>query len=159
MSLKKWLFLRFFNFYPAFLGAGIRVKISKDLKTVNVRMKLRFWNRNYVGTHFGGSLYAMTDPFFMFLLIEHLGLDYILWDQKAEIMFKSPGKGTVYATFHLPDEAYDRLRQEAESEEKIHPVFPVDVTDAEGRVVATVNKTIYIRKKRKKPVQGRALVP
>lgn len=63
MTLKK-IFFNLFSIYPPFLGAGIRVKISKDVKTVDVVMKLTFWNRNYVKTHFGGSLYAMCDPFF-----------------------------------------------------------------------------------------------
>jgi len=87
MIPKKILF-RILQFYPPFLGAGIKVKVSKDVKTVDVSMKLTFWNRNYVGTHFGGSLYAMCDPFFFFLLMENLGMKYIVWDKGASISFK-----------------------------------------------------------------------
>src|SRR5215831_5992143 len=62
---KRKRLKRFVNFYPPFLGAGVRIKeISEDLRTIEVHMPLRFWNKNYVGTHFGGSLYAMCDPFF-----------------------------------------------------------------------------------------------
>src|ERR1039458_6644721 len=54
---------RLVNLWPPFLGAGIRIKhIAPDMKAVDVEMKLRWWNANYVGTHFGGSLFAMTDP-------------------------------------------------------------------------------------------------
>ena len=50
-------------------------------------MKLRFWNANDVGTHFGGSLFAMTDAF--------LGSDYVVWDKAASIGYRKPGRGTV----------------------------------------------------------------
>jgi hypothetical protein len=57
-ALRRWV-----NFWPPFLGMGIRiVHIAPDMKAVDVEMKLRFWNANYVGTQFGGSLFAMTDP-------------------------------------------------------------------------------------------------
>jgi acyl-coenzyme A thioesterase PaaI-like protein len=90
--MKKRLLLRTINAWPPFLGAGIRVT-RLGPHAVDVEMKLRFWNRNYVGTHFGGSLYAMTDPFFMLMLIENLGPEYIVWDKTATIRFKEAGTG------------------------------------------------------------------
>jgi hypothetical protein len=67
-ALRRWI-----NFWPPFLGMGIRIKhIAPDMKAVDVEMKLRFWNANYVGTHFGGSLFAMTDPFYMLMLMANL---------------------------------------------------------------------------------------
>lgn len=146
MLYKKILF-RLFSLYPPFFGAGIRVKISNDVKTVDVSMKLTFWNRNYVGTHFGGSLYAMCDPFFFFLLMENLGMGYIVWDRSASIEFKKPGKGSVHARFYIPEERYEEIRKQAESGEAINPEFTIDVVDDLGVVIATVRKTIYIRKK------------
>jgi len=149
MIYKKILF-KIFSLYPPFLGAGISVKISKDVKNVHVAMKLTWWNRNYVGTHFGGSLYSMCDPFFMFLLMENLGLGYIVWDKSASITFKNPGKGTVYANFHIPEEKYQEIKEQAYKSKKIYPTFTVDVMDKQGNVVATVEKVIYIKKKDKK---------
>jgi len=148
--MKKNLFFKLFNYYPPFFGAGIKVNVSKDIKTVDVKMKLKFWNRNYVGTHYGGSLYSMCDPFFMFLLLENLGNDYIVWDKKASISFKAPGKGVVSARFHLADEVYSDIRSRLEKEEKIYPEFSVDILDGGNNVVATVTKIIYIKKKNKK---------
>jgi len=136
-----------FNLYPPFLGAGIRVKIARDVKTVDVTLKMHFWNRNYVKTHFGGSIYSMCDPFFFFLLIENLGMDYIIWDKGASIKFIKPGRGTLHARFNIPDAELDRIRKELKPGEKITPHFSVDVTDGEGDVVATVEKTIYVRRK------------
>jgi len=142
--------LRFINFYPPFLGAGIRVKrIAEDFCTVDVEMPLRFWNRNYVGTHFGGSLYSMCDPFFMLILTNNLGPDYIIWDKAATIRFKKPGKGLMKATFHIPQQTIEEIRSQAEVQAKVEPQFQTVVTDAEGTIIAEVDKLLYVRKKGK----------
>ncbi len=110
-------------------------------------MPLRFWNRNYVGTHFGGSLYAMCDPFFMIVLMNNLGPDYIVWDKAATIRFKKPGKGLMKASFHIPAERIAEIRAQADTQGKTEPTFTVSVTDAEGNVIAEVDKLLYVRKK------------
>jgi hypothetical protein len=56
----------------------------------DVEMKLRRRNANYVDTHYGGSLYSMTDPFYMGMLIESVGPDYIVWDKGASIGWLPP---------------------------------------------------------------------
>src|SRR5450755_404720 len=118
------------NIWPPFLGAGIRVRrIAPDWKAIDVEMKLRWWNSNYVGTHYGGSLYSMTDPFFMLMLIENLGPDYVVWDKSASILFKKPGRGTVSASFRLSDQQIDDIRQALKTEEKIERMFQVEIKD------------------------------
>ena len=142
---RKWL-LRLFNLYPPYLGAGVRVK-APDPYTFEVRMKLRFWNRNYVGTHFGGSLYTMCDPFFMLILLNALGRDYIVWDKEATIRFRRPGRGTVRATFHIPPEKVAEIKAEADTHRKVEPVFQADILDEQGEVVAEIEKLLYVRRK------------
>lgn len=144
--MKRYLF-KLLSLYPPFLGAGIRVRVASDVKTVVVRMKMRFWNRNYVGTHYGGSLFSMCDAFFFFLLIENLGAGYIIWDRSGSIVFKKPGKGTVTATFAIPEDRYRQLKNELETGDSINPEFTVDILDEQNEVVATVTKTIYLKKK------------
>src|SRR6266508_3226810 len=101
-GMKKPLLLQFINLWPPILGAGIRVHwLDPELRTVDVTMKLRCWNRNFVGTHYGGSLYSMVDPFYMLMLIQNLGSEYIVWDKAATIRFRKPGRGTVRAKFRL----------------------------------------------------------
>jgi hypothetical protein len=140
----RWLI----NLWPPFLGAGIRVtRLQPDWKAIDVEMKLRFWNSNYVGTHFGGSLYAMTDPFYMLMLIENLGQDYIVWDKSASVRFRQPGKGKVLAAFRLSDQQIEELRRELKTQEKIEPSFAVDVKDETGAVIAEVHKVLHIRKR------------
>ncbi|MBJ9978007.1 DUF4442 domain-containing protein [Pseudomonas sp. S75] len=142
--LLRWLL----NLYPPYLGAGIRVqRISPDLRSVKVRMGLTRWNRNYVGTQFGGSLYSMVDPFYMLLLIEQLGSDYIVWDKAASIDFIAPGKGPVYAELRIDDALLDDIRQQTAQGKKCLPRLQVDIRDGAGELVARVDKTLYVRLK------------
>ena len=115
------------------LGAGIRVtRIQADWKELDVEMRLRWWNANYVGTHYGGSLYSITDPFFMVMLIRILGPDYIVWDKAASIRFRRPGRSTVYAKFRMTDEQVNEIRETLKTEEKFEREFAIEVKDAEG---------------------------
>ncbi len=137
------------NFYPPLLGAGIRVLHREgDAYTIKVKMSLTRLNLNAVGTHFGGSLYAMCDPWFMLILMQHLGRAYIVWDKAAGIQFVKPGKGTVYATFHIPPETIAAIKTQVDAGEKLEPVFNVDVVDAVGEVIAKVEKRLYVRKQK-----------
>ena len=140
----------FMNIWPPFLGAGIRVRrLGSDWTEIDVEMKLHWWNRNYVGTHYGGSLYSMADPFFMVMLIQNLGKDYIVWDKSASIRFKKPGRGTVSASFRLSQEQIREIKQalNTHENEKIERVFTVEVKDESGSVVAQIEKLLHIRRK------------
>jgi acyl-coenzyme A thioesterase PaaI-like protein len=137
------------NLWPPFLGAGIRVRqIAPDFREVTVEMPLRLYNRNYVGTHFGGSLFAMTDPFFMLMVVHNLSPDYLVWDKAASIDFVSPGRGRVRAQFRLTDQDLAQIRACTDGGDKHLHLFKVDVTDAEGLVVARVEKIVYVRRRR-----------
>ena len=62
------------NIWPPFLFGGMRVlEWSDDWRHVRVRMKLAWYNRNFVGTQFGGNLFSMTDPFWMIMTMQALG--------------------------------------------------------------------------------------
>ncbi len=142
--LLRWLM----NFYPPYLGAGIRVRhISDDFRQAQVRMGLRWYNRNYVGTQFGGALYSMTDPFFMLMLLQNLGDDFVVWDKAANIEFVSPGKGRVYADFTITEQLLDEIRQHTAGGDKYLPRLHVEVRDEQGSLVARVQKTLYVRLK------------
>jgi acyl-coenzyme A thioesterase PaaI-like protein len=148
--MKAAIFKTLINLYPPYLGAGIRIaRISNDYRDLLVRMKLRFYNRNYVGTHFGGSLYAMIDPFYMLMLMQGLGRDYIVWDKAATIEFKKPGRGSVSAHFLLTDRTIADIRTQTANGEKYLPEFSVDIIDGNGELVARGIKTLYIRRKQR----------
>src|ERR1700692_2331901 len=139
---------RLVNLWPPFLGAGIRIKhIAPDMKSVDVETKLHWWNANYVGTHFGGSLFAMTDPFYMLMLMANLGRDYIVWDKAASIRYRKPGKGTVRAALTLSHAHLHDIGEKLKTLRKYEPTFTVEVEDEQGEVVAAVEKLIHVRKK------------
>src|SRR5512138_3506480 len=142
----KHRLFRLMGFYPPYLGAGVRVRdVSRDLRSLTVEMPLRPWNRNYVGTHFGGSLYSLADPWFMIILIEQLGPGYVVWDKAASIRFVKPGRGTVRARFEIAPERIAEIRDEADRAGRTEPVFQVAIVDAGGDTVAEVEKRISVR--------------
>ena len=110
-------------------------------------MKLSLRNQNYVGSHFGGGLFSMTDPFYMLMLMNVLGGEYLVWDKAANIQFVSPGRGTVFAHFKLTDERLAEIREKTVNGEKFEPTYRINVVDADDNIVAIVDKTIYIRRK------------
>jgi acyl-coenzyme A thioesterase PaaI-like protein len=149
MKMNARLLRRGMRFWPPFLGAGIRVRnLSEDFRDAVVELRLGRLNRNYVGTHFGGSLYAMTDPFFAIMLMHNLGGDYLVWDKSGSIEYVAPGRGLVHAHFQLTEERIAGIRAQAAGGEKVLPEFQVEVRHKEGdALVALVRKTLYVRLK------------
>jgi acyl-coenzyme A thioesterase PaaI-like protein len=140
--------VRLMNFYPPFIGAGVRVRlIDEEKKSLEVCMPLKVTNKNYVGVHFGGSLYAMTDPFYMLILMNKLGRDYIVWDKKAAIHFKRPGKGKVKAIFDISAERVQEIKDAVQKYGKWEPEFTIDIKNEDDQVVASVSKTLWVKKK------------
>ncbi|GAB3247925.1 hotdog family protein [Chitinimonas naiadis] len=146
--MKASTFKRLINLWPPFLFTGIHAThISADYREVDCRLTLRWFNRNYVNTHFGGSLFAMTDAWYMLMLMPILGKDYFVWDQSAAIEFIAPARGVVTARFRLDDATLTTIREQTAGGEKYLPQFVVDIVDESNTVVARVNKTVYVRKK------------
>jgi len=148
--MKASTFRRVLNVWPPFFFNSIRVQsISADYSEVKVVLRLRPWNRNYVRSQFGGNLFAMTDPFWMLLVMHQLGNDYFVWDKAGAIDFVAPGREDVYAHFKLDPAVVDQLRAEAADGSKVLHWFETDVVTASGEVIARVRKQVYVRLKPK----------
>lgn len=144
---EKWL-RRLINFWPPMFFAGIKAtRISDDFRAIDVSLTLRWYNRNYVGTYFGGSLFSMTDPWYMLMLMHNLGRDYYVWDRGAHIDFLAPGRGVVRAQFRITDETLEHIREQTASGEKYLPEFTVDILNENDTLVARVVRTLYVRHK------------
>jgi acyl-coenzyme A thioesterase PaaI-like protein len=136
------------NTWPPFLFAGIRIlEIAPDYRYAKVKLKKKILTTNYVGTLFGGSLFAMTDPFYMIMTMKNLGDGYIVWDKRGEIEFVSPGKATVFGEFRINDADLEDIRQNVEKNGKYLKWFEVELRTAEDVLVAIVKKQIYFRAK------------
>lgn len=139
------------NHYSPYRGAGITIEtIDLDDYYIRVKMPLTWKNRNIVGTHFGGSLYSMVDPFYMLILIHHLGQKYIVWDKSATINFLSPGRNTVYADIKLSANEIREIKKLAENYEPVLRNYTLNIVDDAGTRIAEVEKTLYIRRKKPK---------
>lgn len=142
--------LRFaLNWWLPFRGAGIRVRnIGPGLRSVTVEMRLRTFNRAGTGAHSGGSLYAMTDPFFARMVQANLGSEYLVWDKAGSIDYVAPGRGRVWARLELADADLEHIvRMTASGDKHLH-LFKVDIKDDDGMVVARVEKMVYVRRRR-----------
>lgn len=147
-SLAPTALRRAINWWPPYLFAGIRVlDIADDWSSARVRLRLHGFNRNYMGTHFGGSLFSMADPFWMLLTMNRLGRDYLAWDRAAEIEFVSPGRGDVFADFKLTEARLDEMRTLAADGDKALVWFENNVVADDGTIVAKVRKQLHVRRK------------
>ena len=147
-NLKSRFFRWGFNFFPAYRGTGGRiVYIADDFKQIRIKLPLNWRTRNYVGTIYGGSIYASIDPIYMLMLIKVLGSGYIVWDKAAKIKFRKPGKDTLFADFNLSDAEIAEIKRLAGNEKSIDRIYNVELKDKSGVVHAEIEKTLYISKK------------
>ena len=139
-----------FNFFPAYRGTGARVVyIADDYREIRVKIPLSWRTRNYVGTIYGGSLYAGIDPIYMLMLIKVLGRGYIVWDKAAKIRFKRPGKETLFAEFLLTAGEIDEIKRLLETEKSIDRIYNIELVDKNGKAHALIEKTLYIARREK----------
>jgi acyl-coenzyme A thioesterase PaaI-like protein len=145
LARLMWLW----NLWPPFVGAGIRLGgIRSDLMGLEVRLKARPWTRNPMGTQFGGSIFAMTDPFFVGIFRLHLGRDIVVWDKAASIRFKRPSRAELRAVFEITPSQLDEVREQLNVRDRLDWTTAIEVVDARGTLVAIVDKTIAFRRNR-----------
>jgi Domain of unknown function (DUF4442) len=137
-----------FYFFACYRGTGARLRyVAADWSEVQLDLPLSWRTRNYVGTIFGGSMYAAVDPIYMLMLIRRLGPDFVVWDKAATILFKKPGRETLHARFDITDEELAAIRTGLESQRSVDRTYFVELVDRSGTTCATVEKIIYIRKR------------
>jgi len=137
-----------FNFFPAYRRTGAYITyIASDLHEVHIKLPLTWKTQNYVGTMFGGSMYASVDPIFMVMFIKLLGPEYIVWDKAATIQFKRPGRSTLRAKFEIEISELEVIREELKRKNALDREYRIELLDKDGAVCATIEKTIHFKKK------------
>lgn len=146
---KAFLFKYGFNFSPMYRrSCGRLIYVSKDLKTLRIRLKYSYKNKNYVGSIFGGSLFSAVDPFPMVQLINIIYRDYVIWDKAAQIRFRRPAFEDLYADFTYTDSELEEIRKRVQTENVIEIIKSTPLTNKAGDTVfCTVDKTLYIADK------------
>jgi len=144
--LTPHLFKLRINTYPPYVGAGIKVDhIDLDQGLCVSSLNLTALNKNAVGTQFGGSLYAMVDPFYMLILMNQLGSSYVVWDKSAQIDFIAPGNSRVTAKMKVPSSEIGIIQELAKNGDPVFREYETEIVDDKQKVVATVKKTVYVR--------------
>lgn len=136
------------NLWPPYLLNSIRVQsIAPQWDAARVALYLRPWNRNIMGTQFGGLLFAMIDPLPMLLAMQQLGGRYQVWDRAADIDFVAPGRGHVFADIRMPLDVIEAIRRDAAGGEKVLRWFDIEIVHADASPVARIRKQLYVRLK------------
>jgi acyl-coenzyme A thioesterase PaaI-like protein len=145
-SFRTFLARLHFNVWPCYRGTGGRVSfIAADWSEVRVRLPLSWRTRNYVGTIYGGSLYAAVDPFFMIMLIHRLGPGFEVWDKAATVRFRKPGRTTLTARLALPPGEVEAIRAALQGARSVDRTYRVELVDAAGVVLVEVDKVVHAR--------------
>lgn len=139
---------RALNIWPPFWGSGIKIlSISEDFRSVKIRLKFRWWNKNANRSQYGGSIFSITDPIYSLMLMGILGKEYFVWDKEASINFIKPGTSDLHAEMEISQGMLDEILSDTANGEKCFPEFIIHVKDDEGNVVSEVQRKLYVRKK------------
>ena len=145
---RPGVFRRVMNLWPPLLFSSIRIDhISADWRHVRVTLKRNPLTANYRGTLYGGSLYSMTDPFWMMMVSHCLPGDWSVWDTAGEIEYVSQGRTHVSTEFRLTDEHLAELVAQASEDGRGLVWFTNEITAPDGTVVARVRKQVHARRR------------
>ncbi|RHX78113.1 PaaI family thioesterase [Leptospira yasudae] len=140
--------LKIFLRWPVYWRCGGRIlQMTDDMREMKVKLPLNRKTKGLMGTHFGGSLYAFVDPIPLLMLKENLGENYILWDIQGGIQYLKATSKDVFAEFKILPEDLIGIQETCDQKKKIHFKVEIPILEANGELVAKVDKTIYIRKK------------
>ncbi len=144
MISAQWK-LKLWNWYPPFLGAGIKIEeVADDYSYLIASLTLRWWNKNYIGTLFGGAIYSLCDPFHAVLLMHRLGPSYLVRDKGGDIRFLKKGTEKVWARFEISPNIEKEIHETKEEVFEKH--FSVAVKTTQGEIVAQVTKILHFRR-------------
>jgi acyl-coenzyme A thioesterase PaaI-like protein len=147
-SFNTWKFRTLMNWYPMYFGTGGKILFwAGDSSELHLRLKLNVWTYNYVGTIFGGSLFAAADPFYMLMLFKALGPKYVVWDKSANIRFKKPGKTILYAKYKITEEDFSTIKSTVTEKGETTHNFVIRWIDKDQVVHAEIERQCYIAEK------------
>ena len=137
-----------FNISPMYRRTTGKITfVSADLLQIDIKIPLSIKNKNYVGSIFGGSLYAATDPIFMIQLLHILGNNYVVWDKASTVRYKRPAFSDAFVTFRFTLEEIAQIKKDVETKKELEIIKELNITDTNGLVFTELTKTIYIAKK------------
>lgn len=146
--MYAWVYRFALNIWPCIAGSGGKVvALSEDFTKLRVKLSLNWRSRNRVGTIFGGSIYSSTDPFYMLMLMEILGRDYVVWDKGATIRFKRPAKETLFIDFLITPQMLEEVRTKVAQDQEGNFIWTIFFRSKDGVVFAEIDKVLYVAKR------------
>ncbi|KQS28446.1 DUF4442 domain-containing protein [Pedobacter sp. Leaf194] len=141
----KWVM----RLYPPLFFQRIWVqKFEGDFTSCSVKLSKSFLNKNYNGSIFGGTIYAATDPFYALLfdqLMQRRGFKVRVWLKSASIQYLKPGRGNLYFTIRVTEVMIAEAEEALKTVGKFVKAYPMEITNKEGELCATVMNEVYIR--------------
>ena len=135
--------------YPPLLLQRIWVKnISKDFRTVEVRIFKSLLNMNYNKSIFGGTMSSASDPFYavcLYQILKRKGINVRVWVKSAEIRFLKPAYSTLTFTITISSSDLRVIEQELDSIGKVSITFNADMFSTKGELCANISNYVYIR--------------
>lgn len=135
--------------YPPLLFQRIWVKrFHKGFRGVDVKINRSLFNKNYNGSIFGGTIYAATDPFYALLfdqLLRREGYKIRVWLKSASIQYLKPGHGDLFFTITVTEKMLNEAIEAMNTVGKFVKAYPMEITNAQGELCATVMNEIYVR--------------
>ena len=123
------------------------IDVSDDLHKVVITLRLNWKNKNYVGSIFGGSMLAATDPIYLIQLIQILGDNYVVWDKAVTARYKRPAKSRIYGTFLFSKKEIKDIKNKIAESHEIDITKTMNLIDEKQQIIATFSKTLYIADK------------
>ena len=138
-----------FNYYVPFWVNGVSIThINEDMSRIDVRLKSRSNAVGTVqGTMFGGSLFTFTDPFYVLILLRHIGKDHNVWDKKSSIEFISPGRSDINYSFSFTQSEIKEIVEKCKDHAPLLKNIDIELKGDDGKTVAKINKIVHIRRK------------
>ncbi|RFZ94332.1 DUF4442 domain-containing protein [Mucilaginibacter conchicola] len=149
----KWIM----RFYPPLLFQRIWVqRFHNGFKGVEVKVFKSFFNKNYNGTIFGGTIFAAADPFLPVLFDRILyspDRKLRIWSKSSRIDFLKPANSTLKFSIVIDDHHIKEALEILETIGKYEKTFLVDIFNADGEVCASLQNEVYIRNLNFKPTE------
>jgi acyl-coenzyme A thioesterase PaaI-like protein len=136
---------RLLEIYPPFVPMRIKVlEISRDWRTVRIRLPLNALSRNPGGVMFGGYQAALADPIAA-LACARVFPGYSVWTRAMSISFDHGGNSDLEMRFSLTPEQEQDIRIELQRDGRSTPTFEYGYVRNDGVRCTVIRNTVAIR--------------
>jgi len=139
-----------FNYFPSFRGTGGKiVYIFGDWREVRIKLPLTWRTRNYVGTIYGGSCMPPLTPFTWWCSSRFTGPSTPYGTKLQPSVLKNRVRARCTRRSASRARKSSIIKTALASAPSVERIYHVELRDAQHVVCASIEKTVYIRRKMK----------